>query len=213
MRVKMFDFSTLAILLLLVALAFVVMEVFIPSGGMIAILALVAGVASVWCAKRAWWDSNPIAWWSYVAALLFLIPSALGGAFYVFPRTSLGRKFLLEGPSLDEVTAYIDEEVRLKQLVGRHGKTLTLMNPGGLVLVEGERMHCESEGMVLLEPDEDVVVAAVKGNRLVVRSAPHEPRAVELPFDKQEEKLAPREPDAETEVADGSPLDFDVPRT
>jgi membrane-bound ClpP family serine protease len=209
----MFDYSTLAILLLLAALAFVVMEVFIPSGGMISILALVSAVVSIWCAKKAWWESNPAAWWTYLGALIFLIPSAVGGAFYVFPRTSLGRKFLLEGPSLDEVTAYVDEEVRLKQLVGRHGKTLTLMNPGGLAIVDGERLHCESEGMQLLEPDEDIIVVAVNGNRLVVRAAPGESREVKLQFEGQTVTPPPPDGDANDEIADRSPLDFDVPRT
>lgn len=195
------DYSTLAILLLLLGLALVVIEVFVPSGGMISIMAIVAVVASIWCAKKAWWDDNPTAWWTYIAAVLVLIPSAIGSAFYLFPKTSLGRKFLLEGPSLEEVTAYAEEEQRLKQLVGRHGTTLTLMNPGGLVLVDGERLHCESEGRLMLEPDVDVVVAAVKGNRLVVRPAPTQPEAIKPAFD------------GPTEVADNSSLDFDVPRT
>ena len=195
------DYSALAILLLLAALALLIMEVFIPSGGLISILAIVAVLASIWCAKKAWWSDNPMAWWTYIAALVFLIPAAIGGAFYVFPRTSLGRKFLVEGPSPEEVTAYADEEQRLRELVGRHGTTLTLMNPGGLVLVDGERLHCESEGMLLLEPDVDVVVVAVKGNRLVVRAAPARPDGVEPRFQPRDD------------VADESEMDFDVPRT
>lgn len=195
------EYSTLAIVLLIVALALVVMEVFIPSGGMIFVISVVTILSSIWCAKKAWWDSNPAAWWSYITALVVLIPSSVVTAFFIFPRTSLGRKYLLEAPSLAEVTAYVDEELRLKQLIGREGVAVTLMNPGGLVLVDGERLHCESEGMLLLEPDERVVVVAVKGNRLVVRAAPAGSQRVKPAFEEP------------TETVDNSSLDFDLPRT
>ena len=39
------------------------------------------------------------------------------------------------------------------------GKTLTLLNPGGLVLVDGERMHAETRGL-LLDPGETVIAEA-----------------------------------------------------
>ena len=37
-----------------------------------------------------------------------------------------------------------------------------------MVLVEGERMHSESEGM-LIDPDQAVEIVGINGNRLVVR--------------------------------------------
>ena len=37
------------------ALALLVAEFFIPSGGMILIVALSATAASIWCAWNAWW--------------------------------------------------------------------------------------------------------------------------------------------------------------
>jgi len=197
----MLDYSVLAILLLLFALALIIAEVFIPSGGMISIIAIVSVLASIWCAKRAWWEDNPLAFWTYIASLLFLVPLCIGGAFYILPRTSIGRKFLLEAPTLDEVTGYVQEELRLRQMVGQHGTTISLLNPGGLVLVDGERMHCESEGMTMLDPDEDVIVVAVKGNRLVVRQANARDRDVKPPLDD------------DADFAEDSPLDFDVPRT
>src|SRR4029078_5418536 len=89
----------------------------------------------------------------------------------MLPRTPIGRKFLLETPSHEEVTPYLAEQERLRQMIGKHGTTHTLLNPGGRLLVHRERMHCESEGMRLLEPDEDVIVVGVKGNPLVIRPA------------------------------------------
>lgn len=164
------EYSHFALLFLALALALFAAEIFIPSGGMITVAAILCLAASVWCAWKAWWSSEPAYWWTYVAAVVILIPAALGGALYVFPRTAWGRQILLEAPRPEDVAPYAQEEERLAHLVGHRGKTLTLMNPGGLVLLNGERMHCISEG-ILIDPQTEVEVIAVKGNRPVVRVA------------------------------------------
>ena len=87
---------------------------------------------------------------------------------YILPQTEFGKQVLLEAPDLEEVTPYQEEQRQLQRLVGHVGKTLTLLNPGGLVLVDGTRQHCESEGN-MLEAGVPVEVIAVKGNRVVVR--------------------------------------------
>lgn len=174
-----------------------VAEVFIPSGGMLSVLVLVTLVASIWCAWSAWWDTNQFAWWSYIVSLVFLVPVTISAAFYALPRTAVGRRVLLEGPEPDEVTPYVKEQQLLLEQVGQMGKTLTLLNPGGMVVVSGKRFHCESEGM-LLEPETEVRVVAVKGLRLVVR--------LPLPDDPHTRETA------KGELGEGfeSPLDFDI---
>ena len=188
-----------ALLLLVVGLSLLVAEIFIPSGGILLVLAIIALAGSVWCAKVAWWDTNEKAfWWTYIFGLIVLLPVAVGVSLYAFPRTKLGRRILLEAPPLDEVTPYADEFERLSKMIGTTGQTLTLLNPGGLVLVDGERIHCESDGMLMIDPQQDVEIVAVKGNRLVVRlvRAPHD---FSMSDDSQE-----------SVEGDESPLDFDV---
>jgi membrane-bound ClpP family serine protease len=192
------DNSTFAILLLVVSLVLLVAEVFIPSGGMILITAIVCLVASVWFAWRAWAD-YPAAWWTYIASVIILIPSAVGSLLYWFPKTSMGKRILLEAPTLEEVTAYDDEAARLRKLVGEKGETLTLLNPGGIVMVAGERHHCESEGL-MIEPRESVEVVRVSGNRLVVRPATR----------RDDPDAGPSAPHAGDRSDDRS-LDFEVP--
>lgn len=210
------DYQHLAILMLFVGLAFVIAEIFVPSGGMISILAAVSVGISIWAAYKAWWSSSPGMWWSYLAALVLLLPATIGGALFLLQRTSLGRRILLEAPSLEEVTPYLDEEQRLKSLIGKRGKTITLLNPGGMVLVEGQRLHCECEGM-LIDPGEEVEVVSVKGNRLVVRLAkgPPSPRAAEEQPDEDDQPNAesPEKYASESESTDEPPLDFEVPQS
>jgi membrane-bound ClpP family serine protease len=189
----------LAVAFLVLGLTLIVCEVFIPSAGLIAAFATLCFAASVVAAWHAWWYDRPGYFAIYAIALLVLIPSALSGALYLLPRTEFGRQVLLEAPNLDEVTPYQEEQRQLQRLIGRIGKTLTLLNPGGLVLVDGTRQHCESEGL-LLEAGTPVEIVAVKGNRLVVRPA-------ERASDESITELEPPRPQGET------PLDFDLPQS
>jgi membrane-bound serine protease (ClpP class) len=193
------DPAYLAVALLVLGLTLIVCEVFIPSAGLIAAFATLCFAGSVVAAWTAWWYDKPGYFAIYAIALLVLIPSALSGALYLLPRTEFGRQVLLEAPALDEVTPYQEEQRQLQRLVGRIGKTLTSLNPGGLVLVDGTRQHCESEGL-LLESGAPVEIVAVKGNRVVVRP-------VEWPA--HESGSPPQSPRAGEET----PLDFDLPQS
>lgn len=168
------DDSHFAILLLLVSLALLAAEVFVPSGGFIAALMVVALAASGVFAYRAWWHASPSLWWGYVASVAVLIPGVLVAAFTVFPRTAYGKRILLDAPSPEEIAPYAREQEELHRLVGRRGRTVTLHSPGGIVSVDGRRYHSETRGM-LLDPGEEVDVVAVKGNRVVIRLADARP--------------------------------------
>jgi membrane-bound ClpP family serine protease len=160
--------SLFAILLLILGLALLVAEIFLPSGGMISVAAVICFAGSVGCAWNAWWVSSPASWWAYIASAILLVPAVIGGALYALPRTSIGKRILLAAPDLEEVTPFVQEQDELSKLIGRNAKTLTMLGPGGMLLIDGERMHCESLGM-LVDPDTQVEIIAIKGNRLVVR--------------------------------------------
>ncbi len=206
----------LALLMLFVGLALLIAEVFIPSGGMITILSMICFAVSVWCAYTAWWEDRQIRWWSYMAALVLLLPASVGGALFALPRTRLGRYILLEGPSLENVTPYTLEEEHLRKLVGKRGRALTLLNPGGMVTVDGERLHCECQGM-LVEPGEDIEVVGVKGNRLVVRlatgSAEEQSTQDETTQEPPDGAAASDDLLAEADRPHDPPLDFEVPHS
>lgn len=189
----------LALVLLVLGLALIVCEVFIPSAGLIAAFATLCFAGSIAAAWTAWWYKSPAYFMIYAISLLILIPSAISGAFYLLPRTEFGRQVLLEAPDLQEVTPYQEEQRQLQRLIGRVGKTLTLLNPGGIVLVEGTRQHCESEGL-LLEAGTPVEIVAVKGNRVVVRPVENRNTA---------DEAGPRLSQAEGQ----NPLDFDLPQS
>lgn len=197
------DYSFIAILALAVTLMLFVAEIFVPSAGMIAVLALLCLAASVWSAWMAWWDTSPSIWWTYIASVLILIPTTLSFAVKFFPNTTWGKKIIHEVPTLDEVTGFRAETEHLRSLIGKIGKTQTLLNPSGFVLVNDERLNCESQGMII-DPQVDVEIIAVEGARLVVKVAKQTPTETSQ---SDSEKPAFGDP-----VANDT-LDFEVPES
>lgn len=199
--VDLMDYSLIAILALAVALILLVAEIFLPSGGLIALLSLSSIAASVWAAWMAWWETSPGLWWTYIASVIVLIPTTLGFAVRFFPNTAWGKKVIHEVPTLDEVTGFQEETEHLRSLIGKVGKTQTLLNPSGFVLVNHERHHCESQGMIV-DSQVDVEIIAVEGTRLVVK-------VVKQPV--ADETRSEEGSTATDESTVDESLDFDVP--
>lgn len=163
-------YPELAIVLLLLGLLLLVAEIFIPSGGTLLGGSLICLGFSVYFAWKAWWGSSPVWWWVYIGSALVLLPTVTSLALYIFPRTSMGKQVLLEAPSAERLSTPSKEEQRLLEAVGRIGRTVTPLTPGGLVQVDSHRFHCFSEGLII-DRDELVEIVAVRGPRLLVRKA------------------------------------------
>lgn len=162
------SYSLLAILLLLVGLVLLVAEVFIPSGGVILVLALASIAGSLGCGWLAWMPGRPLAFWSLVGALGILAPATLVSAFRFWPETAIGKRALLEGPAPEDVIPFGRQASRHESLVGRTGQTVTVLNPAGMALIDGGRVHCQSEGMII-PAGTPVRVVGARHNHVTVR--------------------------------------------
>jgi membrane-bound serine protease (ClpP class) len=177
------EYSHASVLLLLMSLALLVTEVFVPSGGFITVLMLLTLGTSIFCAFHAWWETSPGLWWTYLGSVVVLLPAVLIAAFTIFPKTPYGRRVLLDAPAPEEITAFAKEQLELQALIGTRGKTMTPHSPGGMVSINDHRYHSETRGM-MLDANEPVEVVAVRGNRLVIRLADrpvHEEAAANRP--------------------------------
>jgi membrane-bound serine protease (ClpP class) len=161
--------AVFAILLLIVGLSILIAEVFIPSGGLLGVTTFFTLIVSIIFAYRAWGISQPNIFAAFCVLLLLLVPTALGFGFFMLPRTSFGKKVLLDAPELHDLTPYSKETQRIERLVGKYGTAVTMLNPGGLVSVSGERLHAQTEGLTV-EPGASVKIVDVRGNRVIVRS-------------------------------------------
>lgn len=202
------DPTLIAVLGMLIGLALLIIEFFVPSGGMIFIFACICLVVGVWGAWKAWSDDSMWAFYTYLGSLFVLAPSSVAGGLYLLNNTSFGDRILLTAPSPEDVAGFSDEVEKLQELVGQRGKTLGLLNPGGMVTVDESRYHCESQGM-MIDPNTEVEVVEVDGTRLVVRVpiGPQNSQDIE-----EDEKVS--EPEVETAGTESegiAPFDFDIP--
>ena len=170
------------VVLLALGLVVMVLEVFLPSGGVLGFLSVMAIIASV---GMAFLEVGPLAGLGVMAAACVAVPAVLATAFRWFPETPLGRRVLPPPPSPADVVPAADRRARLRGLAGRRGRTLTELVPWGLVEIDGERCDAVSEGGPIAA-GETVEVARVEGTALVVRVAaaatvPHEPPARPAP--------------------------------
>ena len=191
------EYSTWAFLLLATAVCLLIAEVFIPTGGIISVLAALSIVGAIVCAWNAWWSSSPGNFWAFLGGMGVVLPAAIGGAFYFWPNTPMGRRAILPIPQAHEVASFVEQEEKYRSMVGKIGQTATSLNPSGIVTVEGHRVHCQSEGMIL-DLGVPVVVISARGNRVVVRKV--DPNAVGPGPESQPHPSG--EPN--------SPLDFDL---
>jgi membrane-bound serine protease (ClpP class) len=189
------DPQILVILLVLAGICLIFAELFLPSGGIIAVMCVCCFLASGYFAHKAWYGTQSLYWWIYLGSVALLIPATIVGAFQILTRTALGNRVLLAAPSQDEVTPYQREQQHLTSLINQRGIALNLMTPGGLVKVNGERLHAISDGL-MIEPDTEVVVVAVQGTRVHVR-----------PLTEEERRQSPSDILEEPEIAKESPAE------
>jgi len=165
------DPLTWAVLLMLLGCALLVMEVFIPSGGVLSLFSTISIVASIVFAFRRDMNSGLI----FILVTLVAVPGVVALAFKVWPMTPMGKAFLGELPSEDETKT--DDPRR--QLVGRLGIAKSKMLPSGSVLIEGHILDAVCQGGAI-EAGEPIVVVEVRGNRVVVRQAEPEERSQQV---------------------------------
>ncbi|MFN7806769.1 MAG: NfeD family protein [Planctomycetaceae bacterium] len=126
---------------------------------------------------------RPLAFWSLVGALGILAPTTLISAFRYWPETAIGKRALLEGPAPEDVIPFERQASRHELLVGRFGRTVTVLNPAGIALIDGSRVHCQSEGMIIPEGTPIRVVGA-RHNNVTVRESSSADETTPLPSAK-----------------------------
>ncbi len=162
-----------SLLLVVVGLALVLLEVFVPSGGVLGLLAVLALGAGV---VTAFVEQGAMVGMGVLAGTLLAVPAVLMLAFRWFPSTPIGRRVLPPPPSADDVLPDLSLRQRLRSLVGRRGRAASELVPWGSVEIDGDSFEALSEGGPIA-PDAPVEVVAVQSRALVVRVAAVVPAA------------------------------------
>lgn len=155
--------------LLALSLLLVVMEVFVPSAGLLTIGAAASAITGLVLLFR--YDPK----WCLAGALGLLIgaPVVLSFALKVWPSTPIGKKMLLGETTEEELAAKrqaeIDTRDRRRALIGAEGEAVTALRPVGMVRLGGERYDALAETGII-EAGQRVRVTSVQDYQIKVRA-------------------------------------------
>ena len=155
---------TYAIVLLAIGIVLLILEAFLPSGGILGLMAAAALVGSLILAFR----QSDTAGFTLVAICVVIVPLAIVTGLKIFPKTPVGRRVILRPPADAAPVApdgVADEDYT--PLLGRNGKTVTPLRPSGIIEIDGPRYSAVAEGEMIAQ-DLDIVVINIEGNNIVV---------------------------------------------
>lgn len=133
------------IVLIAVAAFLLVLEVFIPSAGIIAVTSAVVAIAGIVCLFR--YDTN----WGLIGSLAVMVIGPILGGFMlkIWPSTPIGRR-LIYGDQTEEDRQRLAETERAMQaerlaLIGLEGKAITDLRPIGMAQIGDNRYEVLAE--------------------------------------------------------------------
>jgi membrane-bound ClpP family serine protease len=143
------------------------MEIFIPSGGLLGLLAVAALIASIVFAFRFGTTTGYI----MLVVLFIFVPITIALGFKLFPHTPVGKRLILSSPKRNPKKAAtppptIDDQ-NYAHLKGKTGLTLTPLRPSGIAEIDNERYSVVSEGD-LIEKNSKIIVSKIEGNNIIV---------------------------------------------
>lgn len=153
-----------AVMLLVIAMGLAVLELFVPSGGILAFLCIASVIFSVILAFK----SGPIVGLIFLVGVMIGMPTCFVLAVKWWPHTPIGRRILLRADGGENVLPDDDFHRGLKDLIGRTGVAKSKMLPSGAVLIDGRTVNAYTEG-VPIEPGQRVIVLDVQGTNVLVR--------------------------------------------
>jgi membrane-bound ClpP family serine protease len=188
--------------LLVVGLAVLVLEVFVPSGGVLGFLSVLAIGAAI---VMAFLEQGAAVGLAVLTISFVAVPAVLSLAFRWFPETPLGRRVLPPPPGADDVLPAAEHRRRLRDLVGRRGRVTRELMPWGEVTIDGLVCEALSEsGPIAAETEVEAV--AVEGRGLVVRPLADTPPPTE-PLPVKPHPAGPAtEPSVSEQPAQAGPL-------
>ena len=123
--------------LLLVGLFVMILEVFIPSGGLLGFVSIAAIVAAI---ATAFVEQGIGSGFLVLAITAVAIPATLAIAFHLFPSTPLGRRIMPSPPEPHELVPGRSERQRLREFVGKQGRVTTDLLPWGQIEIAQEKI-------------------------------------------------------------------------
>ena len=153
-----------------VAALLLLIELLIPTGGIVGLTAIVVALAGV---VAFWYEST---WWGVSGLMLVIvaIPTAFHFALKIMPNTSLGRALILGSDEEDEQAEMLRAQQQAERhaaeqaLIGAEGVAETELRPIGYGRIDGTRVSVTSI-VGVIDQGQPIRVVSVEGNDIKVR--------------------------------------------
>ena len=156
------------LILLAAALLLTVIEIFIPSAGLISMVAAsvaIAGIVCLWIYDAAWGVSG-------LLGSMILLPTVFFSGISIWTSTNAGRR-AMGIPSDEELEARRQRDLESRRqrdaVIGKEGVVLTEMRPVGIIEMDGKRVDALAE-VGFLAAGTRVRVVSVDANEVKVRA-------------------------------------------
>lgn len=167
-----------SIILIALGFAIVVLELFVPSAGLLGVLAAILFISGI---VMGFFHSLQTG-----AILLLITTLCLPMLFIllvkVWPNTPIGKRVLIDRMTEEEVLP-IGESYNRETLIGQKGIAKTKMLPSGMIKIGDRSYDAISDGFAI-EAGQPIKVVAVKMNRVLVQ--PYDPQTEVGDFDEDD---------------------------
>lgn len=153
----------LALLLYCAAVVVAFVDIFVPSGGMLLILAMSAALASILFGFR----SGNTMGMTMLTIVIASIPIFAVVAIKIWPHTPIGKRIILSLPQ-NEAGALDGANRKLTQWIGTVVLTDSPLMPSGQIRIGPQYLNAIAESGVI-EEGQNVAVVGVKERNLIVR--------------------------------------------
>ena len=148
------------VLLQLAGVIIIIAEIFLPSGGLLSLIAIGLFGYSLFIVFH---DVSTMAGIWFVLADLLIIPTLV----------MVGLKILARSPAtlqetLSSDSGVVSQSPELESFMGCEGRSVTDLHPGGTAIIDGKRLDVVSRGEYI-EKDRNLVVVEVTGNQIIVK--------------------------------------------
>ncbi len=152
----------LAIVCFVIAAVLAVVDLLIPSGGVLAVASLVASLVSVYFGFQSSYAIGV----ATLALMLVCIPVFIAVALRLWPHTPIGKRVILKAPPQAEPPLEAEQQ-QLQELVGLVGVAQSPLMPYGFIRLLGRTYNAMCDSGVI-EIGQNVLVTAVQQRNLVV---------------------------------------------
>jgi membrane-bound ClpP family serine protease len=161
--------------LIVLGLVLLAAELFLPTGGILFVLAVGALVVGV---AMAFAESTSRGMVTLIA-IFVIIPIVGPILIHYWPKTPVGKRFFLNRPDEDDTLANMPVNLELEQLRGRYGRAVSWLRPAGTAEFDGRRIDIMSEGE-MIEPGQWVRCIDVTAGKVIVRKVERPPDLADM---------------------------------